>query len=252
MPFISDVRAVLQFYSRLPFTGPSTPPDFARMAGALPVAGAILGAIGGAALLISRIAGFAPLVSASVAIAALALSTGALHEDGLADTADGLGGGATKVMKLAIMRDSRLGAFGVLALCLATLLRVGALSALIEESAAVGAGVLLFVGAASRVAGLAQMALLRPAQADGIAASARAPTPRALWRAFALASVFALAPLVAGVRALPLALSLIAVCVSMVLFARLVDRQIGGYTGDTLGAAQQIAEIVALAVLSAR
>ena len=94
---LPDVLTFLGFYSRLPFgEGAHAPLDFARMAPALPIAGAVIGATGAAALVVARMCHLPPLVCALISVAVLVLATGALHEDGLADVADGFGGGATR------------------------------------------------------------------------------------------------------------------------------------------------------------
>src|ERR1700677_2723291 len=130
-----DVLSSLRFFTRLPLpTRETEPPDWAQIAWSAPFAGAIVGAIGGLALVVANELSLPPFLAATLAIAALALTTGALHEDGLADVADGFGGGSTREAKLAIMRDSRIGAFGAIALVLSLLLRVGALASLQRHS----------------------------------------------------------------------------------------------------------------------
>ena len=131
---LRDLLACLRFFTRLPLPAlpfdqsPHAPPDMARIALMAPVAGAIIGAIAALALAIANLLGMPPLLGAALAIAALVIATGALHEDGLADVADGFGGGATRARKLEIMRDSRVGAYGAAALALALILRVAALA----------------------------------------------------------------------------------------------------------------------------
>jgi adenosylcobinamide-GDP ribazoletransferase len=249
---VADVLTYLRFYSRVPLgQGAHAPLDFARMAPALPIAGALIGAIGAAALIVARICHLPPLLCALVAILVIVLATGALHEDGLADVADGFGGGATRESKLAIMRDSRVGAYGVLALCASVLLRVAALASILERSGTLAAGALIFAGALSRVAGVAPMMWLPPARADGLGASVAAP-PREIWaRALLVAGGFGLAPWIAGASVSQIAVAIVAALAAAAFVANLAKRAIGGYTGDVLGAAQQFAEIVLLAALSA-
>lgn len=248
---LDDFLAALSFYSRLPAPAPSGAPDFSRLAAAAPLAGAFLGALAALALLIANLLHLPPLLCASLAIAALALLTGALHEDGFADVADGFGGGRDRDAKLAIMRDSRLGSYGGLALTLATIARVGALAALFERNVFLAAFVLIFVGAASRVAGLAPLLMLVPARADGLAAAVSPPDRQSAGQGLAVAACFALPLWLAGA---PLSQLLFAIAAAGLLvwgLARLAQRQIGGYTGDVLGAAQQAAEIALLICLSA-
>ena len=130
-PAARDIGDALRFFTRVPVGDPgaSAPLDINRFAWAAPVAGAVVGLIGALALALTGLLGLPPLMRAGLATAALVAATGALHEDGLADVADGFGGGATRAMKLDIMRDSRIGAYGAIALTLALILRVGALTA---------------------------------------------------------------------------------------------------------------------------
>lgn len=251
-PLLADVATFLRFYSRLPIGGGADAPlDFARISPALPIAGAVIGAAGAAALVVARICHLPPFVCAVVAVAVLAFVTGALHEDGLADVADGFGGGATRTSKLAIMRDSRIGTYGVLALCVCVLLRVAALASILEESVTLAALTLVFAGAMSRVAGLAPMLWLVPARADGLGANVAAPSRGAWSRAWLIAAALGLAPWLAGAGAGQIAVAIVAAFAVAAFIANLAKREIGGYTGDVLGAAQQLAEIAVLTALSA-
>lgn len=251
-PLLAEVATFLRFYSRLPIgEGAHASLDFARMAPALPIAGAVIGAIGGVALVVARICHLPSLVCALVAVAVVVLATGALHEDGLADVADGFGGGATRESKLAIMRDSRIGAYGVLALCFSVLLRIATLASIVERSVTLAALTLVFAGALSRVAGLAPMLWLSPARADGLGATVAAPSREAWFRACIIAAGIGLAPWLAGAGAAQIALAIVAALAAAALIADLAKKEIGGYTGDVLGAAQQLAELAILAALSA-
>jgi adenosylcobinamide-GDP ribazoletransferase len=248
---IDDLLACLRFFSRLPF--PAAPsgqdayaaPDLSRLALMAPIAGALIGSIGALALWIAYALGLPPLVSAGLATGVLALTTGALHEDGLADVADGFGGGATRERKLAIMRDSRIGAFGAIALALSLILRVGALSALLEHSPGRGAAALVLAGAASRAFCLLPLALLPPARADGLGAGVGVGPRRAV--AAGLVALIVAAAL--GLLALGLGSALLAWCLALaaaLTMSAIARRQIGGQTGDVAGAAQQLAEIACL------
>jgi adenosylcobinamide-GDP ribazoletransferase len=249
---LADVLSFLRFYSRLPVgDGAHAPLDFARMAPALPIAGALIGATGAAGLIVARICHLPPLVCALIAVAVLVLVTGALHEDGLADVADGFCGGATRELKLTIMRDSRTGTYGALALCFSVLLRVAAIASIFERSVLLAACALVFAGALSRVAGLTPMMWLPPARADGLGATVVSPS-REIWTcAWFVAAAFGLAPWLAGAGASQIIAAIIAAFIAAAVVANLAKRQIGGYTGDVLGAAQQSAEIAILAALSA-
>lgn len=246
--FVDDLLACLRFYSRLPVPAPQghDMPDFRTAVRALPAAGALIGVCAASALLGARAFGLPPYLDAALAVAALVAVTGALHEDGLADLADGFGGGATRAEKLEIMRDSRLGSYGAIALILSLLLRVGALAAVAERSALEAAAVLVFAAALSRTAGLAPIMILSPARADGAGHAAMRPFQTALRSAAMLAAAFALLPLVAGAALSAVTLAGLVAIGAAYATARLAERQIGGLTGDVMGAAQQAAEIAAL------
>jgi adenosylcobinamide-GDP ribazoletransferase len=253
--FLEDLYACLRFYSRLPtpsMAGAGSMPDFRRAVRALPLAGALIGLCGGASLLLARALGIPPLPAAACAIGALAAVSGALHEDGLADLADGFGGGATRERKLEIMRDSRLGSYGAMALIVSLILRVSALAAIAEHSALLGAAALIATGATSRAAGLAPLAMLQPARSDGAGFAALRPNPDSFRLAIFFAGIVSLLPAMGGMHLGQIALADFGALAAAAFVANLAKRQIGGFTGDVLGAAQQAAEIASLLLLSAR
>jgi adenosylcobinamide-GDP ribazoletransferase len=168
--------------------------------------------------------------------------TGALHEDGLADTADGFGGGDGRQSKLDIMRDSRIGAYGVCALVLALLLRVGALASFSDTYGVVWA--LIASHSAARAAMVTVMWLLPPARSDGLSFAAGGPLGQSVVAGAAIAFVVLLFCLHPG-RGFIAALVLIA---AVALMAWLAMRQIEGQTGDVLGATEQVGEIAVLLV----
>ncbi len=216
-----------------------------RIAWAAPVAGAAVGFIGALILALTAWLGLPPLLCASLSTAALVAVTGALHEDGLADVADGFGGGATRERKLEIMRDSRIGAYGAVALALALILRVGALAASLEGPFGRAALSLILVAAMSRAGALVPLALLPPARADGAGAAAGRLEGSALAAAWGSTLVIALG---AGLVALGLVHALVAAVLSAAAalgVVALARRAIGGQTGDVAGAAQQCAEVAA-------
>ena len=239
-------RALNAFSAAVSLTcGPSS----GRGAWAFPIMGALLGGIAGGAYWLTRELGVPAFVAAALAVALLAFATGALHEDGLADTADGFGGGRTRARKLEIMRDSRIGAYGVLALVLVTLVRVGALAAL---DGARGFAALLAAAALARGIAALPMCVLPHARADGLGRSAgRAPAPAAaialilgIGAAVAATLGYGFAPRAAGIA--------IALAMLAALFVSLLAlRHIGGTTGDVLGATVLAAEAAALTALAA-
>jgi adenosylcobinamide-GDP ribazoletransferase len=243
------VLTALRFYSRLPLPAFAlersafAAPDIQRLALYAPVAGAIIGACGALVLAAARRLSFSPLLSAGLALAALAVVSGAFHEDGLADVADGFGGGATHARKLEIMRDSRIGAFGAAALGLSLILRVAALTSLAAEGTWRCAASLIIAGAVSRAIGLTPMAMLDPARGDGAGAGVGRLSGVAFLKGLTVALIIAVA---AGWTTTGLGRTLtgffcaFAAALAMTEIAR---RQIGGQTGDVAGAAQQLAEI---------
>lgn len=226
-------------------------PDFSRACWAAPVAGALIGLIGGAVLSLSATLMAPPMIAATTAVCALAFITGALHEDGLADVADGFGGGRSREQKLAIMRDSRLGSYGALALCLSTLLRVSALATLLQPGAFHAVAALIGASALSRALGLVPLVRLPAARSDGAGFSAARPSSPAMRMALFIGVVLAFAPALTGASLAHAVMAVGAAFAAAAAVISLSQRQIGGYTGDVLGAAQQATEIAFLVVLSA-
>lgn len=251
--FACRVLQVLRFYSRLPLpelpfeATPHAAPDMATAPAAIAVAGAVLGALASLVLLIGWLAGLPPLLVAILAIGVFAVMTGAMHEDGLADSTDGLWGGPTRERRLEIMRDSRVGSYGVVALVLALGIRAVSVGALIEQlGVAAAALAIIAVASVSRAAGLFPLALLSPARADGAAAAVSAPTPTAMLSGALCSGAIALVLLAPAGMLGAAAAGLIAAFAAAFSVARIAQAKIGGYTGDIAGAAQQAAEIAML------
>ncbi len=241
-----DLADALRFFTRLPLPAPPDAGfDLNRFAWAAPVAGAAVGFAGVLALAAAQALGLPALVGATLAVAALVVVTGALHEDGLADVADGFGGGATRERKLAIMRDSRIGAYGAAALVLSLVFRIGALSAALRHGFREAAGALTVAAAVSRAGALTPLALLDPARADGAGAAAGRLAPRGFASAWGVALAIALVVGVAATGFGHALAGLVGAAVGAAALTALARRQIGGQTGDVAGAAQQAAEIAA-------
>ena len=245
-PLLTDaLMAAAIFLTRLPvpFTRPMTPDLFGRAMGWFPLVGAGLGLGAGIAFALFGVLGLPPLLAAVLTVTLLVGVTGALHEDGLADLADGLGGGGDRERKLEIMRDSRLGTYGALALILGIALRVGAVAAL--PSAWVAIKALTVAGAVSRAAMVAVSHYLPPARADGLSATLGGPAKGATMLALGLA--VAVAFLLLGFKS-----ALVLAVAAAVTFGmkRLAAAHLGGQTGDVLGATQQVVEIVVLILLA--
>jgi len=208
------------------------------------VGAAIGGAIGLVYLMLTVI-GVPVIAAAALALGAGMLLTGAFHEDGLADLADGFGGGRDKAAKLEIMRDSRLGTYGALVLLVTFAAKMAALAALPKSSVVAS---LVAAHALSRGPLPAITLFLPYARESGLAASAGRIDPPA-------AAIAAIGALVIAVLCLPVLDALLAVVVAIgaaAAIAMLAQRQIGGYTGDVLGGAQQTAETALLVLLAVR
>ena len=244
-PF-DDFAVATALLTRLPMDR-AVPADGAVAAAgwAFPLVGAGIGALAAIAFLVAELLGLGPGPAAFLAVLTGVAVTGALHEDGLADTLDGLMGGHDRDEKLAIMRDSRQGTHGVLALVFSIGLRAAALAAIAEPLHAALA--LLAAHAFSRGLLPAAMRVLSPARSDGLGATAGTPSRGVAIVATVIGLVVALGalgPVNGGV-------GIILAAAAVTFAALLARRQIGGYTGDVLGAFQQTGEIVMLLVAAA-
>jgi adenosylcobinamide-GDP ribazoletransferase len=244
-----EFRVAAAFLTRLPL-GPNPlagAVPLATASWAFPLVGLAVGLLGGLGYALAAWLNIPPLPAALIAVAVTILVTGGLHEDGLADAADGLAG-ADPPGRLAIMRDSRIGSYGVLALVLGVGLRVAALAA-IGGSGDGGrvAAALLAAHAAGRGYLPLVLRALEPARADGLGAAAGRPDAAPAWLAAALTLPIALFALgfAAGIVAL------LAAAVLIAAGAAVAQRRIGGYTGDILGALEQGGETVVLLVAAA-
>jgi adenosylcobinamide-GDP ribazoletransferase len=202
----------------------------------LPVIGLLVGCTGAATLLLGSLL-WPPLVAVVASTVATILLTGALHEDGLADATDGFGGGRTREQALAIMKDPRIGAFGALALVLALLLKVACLQAVVPARAAL----LLVSGhALSRFGVVVLMACLPYACQTG-ASRARVFAQDVSSASIAVAGLAAIAPL--ALLGAPTLGGAGAAGVVGGIWGLYLRRRLGGYTGDSMGAAQQLMEL---------
>jgi adenosylcobinamide-GDP ribazoletransferase len=246
LPSLQDVMTAFTLLTRLPVSrfGGSGVSDLARGVWAFPVVGLVVGLLGGLGYWAMHRLGAPAFLAASWAFVAILLATGAFHEDGLADTADGFGGGGTRERKLEIMRDSRIGTYGAVAVGLSLLIRISALAALEQPRLVLVA--LIAAATVGRGAMIVPLTVLPPARSDGMAAGMR-DIPR--WSAtlgLALAGLALLVCLPVG-SAIVAALAALATCWAL---ARLARSQIGGHSGDVLGATEVIVECVALTVLA--
>jgi len=225
---LSELQVAVMLLTRLPvgrINGAA--PGLAQARWAFPIAGALVGLLTWAAHAGALALGAPSGVAALLALAWLALLTGALHFDGLADYADGIGGGRDKSHALEIMRDSRIGSYGVLAIVVVSGLWAASVMT-------VAPGPMAFVGAAvlSRGGMMAVQDILPPARADGMATMAAGPSRAAR-------GVLAL---LIGAALLFWPIPLVVCIVAVALVGYQARRKIGGQTGDVLGAAQLLSE----------
>jgi adenosylcobinamide-GDP ribazoletransferase len=241
-----DIVTAFTLLSRLPLPGDhdAGADRAANSVWAYPLVGAALGGLAALGAKLALLFGAPPGITAALALALLVLLSGALHEDGLADSADGLGGGKDRETRLAIMRDSRIGAFGAVALGVALMARWSGLSDLAEAGALFWP--LVAVGAASRLPMVLAMFLMPSARRDGLSAAVGMPPVATVFAALGITFLLGLFALGFGV--LPL---LFWVLVAPLPLFWLAAKKIGGQTGDILGASQQLAEIAGLAVVVA-
>lgn len=240
-----DLRLGLVFFTRLPL--PQFEVRDRSLADAIwtaPLAGLAVALLAWLAFAAGSAVGLAPNLAAALAIAAAMLATGCLHEDGLSDTADGFGGGRMRERKLEIMRDSRIGSYGACALALSILARWSAIAELEDPAPVFAALVAAHVG--SRALIPAFMRHLPQARVDGLAAGVGTVADGAVIAALVIG---ALGLFVLGLKGAIVA----ALCLAVLFFAfrKLCLAQIGGQSGDTIGALQQLGEITLLFTASA-
>ena len=240
-----DIPLALILLTRLPL--PRLPGAvFARQsraAWAYPVAGLVVGTLACGVALIAIRAQLPQFAVSTLLVAVLIITTGAMHEDGLADTVDGFWGGYSVERRLEIMKDSHIGTYGILALLLSQLLRITAIMALI------GAGLLTGILAAclfSRALMPALMRALPNARRSGLSHSVGTPPLSAALAGIGIAVLLALL-LLGGSALVPMLCALLA----SAIVVRVAKIKIGGQTGDLLGATQQVAEITFLLAMTA-
>lgn len=244
--YLADTATCVRFFSRLPLPpvnrldDAGAHPDFSRMARAAPLAGLLIALPAAGLGTMLGYTALPPLALATLIACALCLATGALHEDGLSDIADGFFGAHETSRRLEIMKDSRIGAFGALALVFAVLLRVSLLAALWQQYSPADAALLFLSGEAlSRALMVWQWHACPQARPDGLAARFGRPGTDSLVVAGACAAIL----VVPALLILPLPAFLLALAAAIVTAygcGRLAISKIGGVTGDVLGAIQQL------------
>jgi adenosylcobinamide-GDP ribazoletransferase len=248
---LRGARAAFVFFSRLPVGGfPYRAGDWHWAPAHLPLVGVAVGAGSAAVFAGGAWLGLGPLLRAALALAAAIWLTGALHEDGLADSADGLGAGRDAAHALAIMKDSRIGTYGAVALIMALLLRAAAMSELPADAwfALIG------VHTAARVAPVWLLCALPYVNDRADAKSQGLFRTRPIHVAVALGWSVLAAALGVGLGGWPWHAALAAMLAPLALvpvLGRHFRRRVGGVTGDLLGAAEQLGELAAWVALTA-
>jgi adenosylcobinamide-GDP ribazoletransferase len=241
-----DLRLAVALLTRIPLPQPASVDSdrMARAQRAFPLVGAMVGLAVGLVDRSLLAIGIPELAAAALTLGAGAALTGALHEDGLADVGDGFGGGRDRENKLTIMRDSRIGTYGVLVLLISFVAKCSALASL-PLAAIVPA--LIVAHTLARAAIPVVTANMPFARDDGLGRSAGRPDIASAVIAAVIASVIALLCLPIGVAAL----AVIVTAAAAAAIAGLAWRQIGGVTGDVFGAIEQTAETAVLLLLAA-
>ena len=187
--------------------------------------------------------GLPVFVTALLTVVTMIIATGGLHEDGLSDLADGVWGGSIPQQRLSIMSDSRIGAYGTIALIASVGSRAAAIAAISDPKMVLGA--LVAASAVSRGMMPIIMALSRPAKENGLGASAGTPARNTCAVSLLLALTITILSAPGGWL-----ICILAATVGVLVVSWLAQRTLGGYTGDTIGASQQVAEIFALAIIA--
>ena len=239
---LRSLRSAVEFLTVVPLGSMSRPPGGRLGRAYFPAVGAVVGLGAGVVFALTSVV-LPPLAAATAAVAWAAVLTGGLHLDGLADTADGLLAVSSPERRLEIMRDPRLGSFGVIALVLVVIGDIALLAAMPPARALAG---LVVAGALSRLALLGLVALIPYVRADGLGVAA---TGGRRFVDLAVGAVLTLAVCLVDVRRSLLAA--LAVAIATALVVGLALRRIGGATGDVYGACTEIGQLAALIVFAA-
>lgn len=243
----ADFLMGFRFFSRLPSgSRRHEEPNFNRMALALPLVSLAVGAAPAALILLLAWLGVPLLLAVVLGIAALALITGAMTEDALADSFDGLWGGHDPEGRLAIMRDSRHGTYGILAIAIFFAARMSALVALYVNSPVGGLLVWLAAQILARQAILWLPMKLPPARRDGAGYAAGLMGSRLFWTGLAVALVIGAIGTIPFAGIIGYVLGLIIAGAIVAGWTHLCANKVGGFTGDLAGALQGLVEIALL------
>lgn len=243
-----DIGAAFMLLTRISINwhkiSPDQPPDLNRCLWVYPFVGLVVGSMGAVVYCGSIALSIPQYPSIILCLGAMILATGAFHEDGLADVMDGFGGGLTKEKKLDIMRDSRIGTYGGLALIFSMILKFTSLINLSDLQLMFA----IIIGASiSRLMILVTLLFLSPAREDSLSTAAGIPS----YRAMITASIIALLPPLLFLNIKMTVIIFLVALLTTAIMSRISYKQIGGYSGDVLGAIQQISEISIFITLAA-
>ncbi len=253
-PELRGVRAAFVFLTRLPLGGhPYSAADRAWSAAHFPLVGLVIGAL--TALTLRLLWGVGPLAAALLTIGVQLLITGAFHEDGLADSADALGGGTTRARTLEILKDSRVGTYGAAALVISIAGRAALLATIAMRGRAGALWALPLVACAARTFPIWLMRLLPYATPPEVArnkdVAGTGATQAWVATAWLLLALLVIVPLAPSPITAGRAFAMLAVLAALTVLAGARFRaRVGGVTGDFLGATEQLCELGALVVLA--
>lgn len=248
---LADTAICVRFFSRIHLPrlssrdDPSAPPDFTQVSYAAPLAGLVVAAPACLLLLILSLTHLPALASAALVTGLLAVVTGALHEDGLGDVADGFFGGHTRERRLEIMKDSRVGAFGALTLAGAFLLKAALIGGLISHLGAWSALVLLMCEGLARALMIQEWHKLPSARPEGLGNRFGKPDSDQVRKALVI-GVLLLLPLLFCLPFVNIVLAALLAWIVSAMASHLAMAKIGGITGDVLGAIQQLSALAFL------
>ncbi len=246
MALLQQFLLVLSFLTRIPLPKAWNAGEnsLAQSAWAFPIIGVIVGGFAAASYMAMLSLGIGHDIAAWVALALMVLLTGGLHEDGLADMADGLAYGRTQEQKIAIMRDSRIGSYGVLALVIMLAIRATAISNFANEMHTLW--VFVAAGAGSRACLIILMYFFANARTNGLSVQARKPTRTQML----CAALIGFGTLLFAGSIPVLLIGIFIMTMACMAMGRLAFKHFGGITGDVLGALQQVSEALLLILFS--
>ena len=248
---VDDFVMGMRFFSRLPIGGgPHETPSLARMAPAAPLVSIAIGFL--PALMMMGLCWMTapPLLAAALGVGLMVIFTGAMPEDALADAADGLFGGATIERRLEIMRDSRHGTYGVVAIALYLVIRIGTFGSIAAVNPLAAGALMLASAVLGRTGALWLSVELPPAREGGASASAGRVTRRAFGIGAAFAAMLCLVLAGPFTGLVGVVLGLLAAAGTAVAWVWVCRRLVGGQTGDLIGALHALIEVAVLTMFA--